>query len=138
MTIVLSSAQEALLRRMRNGTLATLGASGFPHLGPVWYLWDGESVRISTPAWTTKVADVAADGRVAFCVDDQISGEYVTIYGLAEVIRDQRVGMLTRPLLLAYLHPDEADARWARINADGSRVVVMITPTRVVGRQNVR
>jgi PPOX class probable F420-dependent enzyme len=138
MSIILSGDQEHLLRRMRNGTLATLGASGQPHLGPVWYLWDGESVRISTPAWTAKVADVDADNRVAFCVDDQVSGEYLTIYGTALVIRDQRVDALTRPLLLAYLHPDEADARWARINADGSRVVIMITPTRVAGREHVR
>lgn len=137
MNIVLSADQERLLRRMRNGTLATLGESGQPHLGPVWYLWDGESVRISTPAWTAKVADVDGDKRVAFCVDDQVSGEYLTIYGTAVVIRDQRVDTLTRPLLLAYLHADEADARWARINADGSRVVIMITPTRVAGRQDV-
>jgi PPOX class probable F420-dependent enzyme len=138
MTIALSSEQEALLRRMRNGTLATLGASGQPHLGPVWYLWDGESVRISTPAWTTKVADVEADDRVAFCVDDQVSGEYLTLYGAAVIIRDHRVDELTRPLLLAYLHPDEADARWARINADGSRVVIMVTPSRATGRRDVR
>jgi PPOX class probable F420-dependent enzyme len=138
MSVVMSTEQEALLRRMRNGTLGTVGANGGPHLGPVWYLWDGESVRISTPAWTTKVADVAADPRVAFCVDDQISGEYLTIYGRAVVIRDERVSDLTRPLLFAYLHPDEAAARWARINADGSRVVIMITPTRIAGRQQVR
>lgn len=138
MSVVLSREQEALLQRMRNGTLATVGASGWPHLGPVWYLWDGESVRISTPAWTTKVSDAEADNRVAFCVDDQVSAEYLTIYGLAAIIRDERVTELTRPLLLAYLHPDEADARWARINADGSRVVIMITPTRVTGRRDVR
>jgi hypothetical protein len=45
---------------------------------------------------------------------------------------------LTEPLLLAYHHPDEAAARWARINADGARVVLLITPERVAGRQNVR
>jgi len=138
MSVILSDDQQALLRRMRNGTLATVGANGGPHLGPVWYLWDGASIRVSTPAWTTKVADIAADNRVAFCVDDQVSGEYLTIYGVAVVIRDDRVSELTMPLLLAYLHPDEAAARWARINADDSRVVIMITPTRVAGRQHVR
>jgi PPOX class probable F420-dependent enzyme len=138
MSMAMSSEQEALLRRMRNGTLATVAANGGPHLAPVWYLWDGISIRISTPAWTIKVADVEADSRVAFCVDDQVSGEYLTIYGIAVVIRDDRVSELTRPLLLAYLHPDEAAARWARINADGSRVVIVITPTRVAGRQQVR
>jgi PPOX class probable F420-dependent enzyme len=138
MNVVLTSEQQALLRRMRNGTLATVGPGGQPHLGPVWYLWDGECVRISTPAWTTKVADAEADSRVAFCVDDQVSGEYLTIYGVAAVITGDRVTELTWPLLLAYLHQDEAAARWARINADGSRVVIMITPTRVAGRQDVR
>jgi PPOX class probable F420-dependent enzyme len=138
MAVVISDQQVALLRRMRNGTLATIGASGGPHVGPVWYLWDGDTIRISTPAWTTKVADIEADNRVAFCVDDQVCGEYLTIYGTAFVIRDDRVTELTEPLLLAYLHPDEAAARWARINADGSRVLIMITPTSVAGRQDVR
>jgi PPOX class probable F420-dependent enzyme len=138
MTVALSSDQEDLLRRMRNGTLATAGANGGPHLGPVWYLWDGTSVRISTPAWTIKVADVEADNRVAFCVDDQVSGEYLTIYGTATVVRGDRVSELTMPLLLKYHHPDEAAARWERINADGSRVVMVITPARTAGRQHVR
>jgi PPOX class probable F420-dependent enzyme len=138
MTTVLSEAQVALLRRMRNGTLATLAASGGPHLGPVWYFWDGHAVRISTPGWTKKVADIRADPRVALCVDDQVAGEYLTIYGTAEVIDDSRVSELTEPLLLAYLHPEEAVARWARINRDRSRVVILITPDRTAGRQNVR
>jgi PPOX class probable F420-dependent enzyme len=138
MSVSLSDDQEALLRRMRDGTLATIGANGGPHLGPVWYLWDGTSVRISTPAWTTKVADITAEPRVAFCVDDQVSGEYLTIYGVAVVIADDRVSELTMPLLLAYLHADEAAARWARINADGSRVVIVITPTQIAGRRDVR
>jgi PPOX class probable F420-dependent enzyme len=138
MSVQLSDEQLALLRRMRNGTLGTVGAAGGPHLGPVWFYWDGAAIRISTPGWTTKVADIRADSRVAFCVDDQVSGEYLTLYGRAEIVTGNRVTELTEPLLLAYHHPDEAAARWARINADDSRVVIMITPDRVAGRQNVR
>ena len=138
MSVVLSESQEALLRRSRNGTLGTVGASGGPHLGPVWYFWDGSCVRISTPGWTTKVADIRADSRVAFCVDDQVSGEYLTIYGHAAIVAGERVTELTEPLLLAYLQADEAAARWARINADCSRVVIVITPARLAGRENVR
>jgi PPOX class probable F420-dependent enzyme len=138
MSVRLSAGQIALLHRMRNVTLATIGAAGAPHVAPVWYLWDGEQVRVSTPGWTTKVADVRANPQVALCFDDQVSGEYLTIYGSAEVVADERVTELSRPLLLAYLPPDEADARWARINADGSRVVILITPRRVAGRENVR
>ena len=138
MSVQFSDAQVALLRRMRNGTLGTIGARGWPHLGPVWYFFDGETIRVSTPDWTRKVADLRADDRVAFCVDDQVSGEYLTIYGHAAIVTGERVTELTEPLLLAYLQPDEAAARWARINADGSRVVIVITPTRLAGRENVR
>ena len=138
MSAVLSAQQIALLNRMRNGTLATISASGGPHLGPVWYFWDGATVRISTPGGTRKVADIRADPRVALCVDDQVAGDYHTIYGHATIVDDHRVTELTEPLLRAYLHPDEAAARWRRINADDSRVVILISPGRVAGRQGVR
>lgn len=138
MSVHLSAGQIALVHRMRNVTLATIGAGGAPHLAPVWYFWDGAQVRVSTPGWTRKVANIRANPQVALCFDDQVSGEYLTVYGTAEVVADERVTQLTRPLLLAYLPPDEADARWARINADGSRVVILVTPRRLVGRENVR
>jgi PPOX class probable F420-dependent enzyme len=137
MSIDLSAGHRALLQRMRNVVLVTVGLNGAPHAAPVWYLWDGEKIRISTPATTRKVADIRADQRVAVCVDDQVSGEYVTIYGSAVVVDGEAVTELTKPLLLRYLPPDEAAARWARINADNSRVVIMVTPARTVGRENV-
>jgi PPOX class probable F420-dependent enzyme len=137
MSVEFSDAHTALLRRMRNGTLGTISPNGGPHLGPVWYFFDGETIRISTPERTKKVADIRADDRVAFCVDDQVSGDYLTIYGRAEIVTGESVTALTEPLLLAYLQPDEAAARWARINADGSRVVIMITPARLAGREHV-
>ena len=80
----LSSSELSLLGRMRNAILATTGPHGSPHLAPVWYLWDGEAVRISTVRTTQKVADILRDPRVALCVDDQVAGEYLTIYGIAD------------------------------------------------------
>ncbi len=118
--------------------LATAGPAGSPHAAPVWYLWDGAEIRISTPRTTQKVRDIERDPRVAFCVDDQVAGEYLTLYGEAVIVADERVAELTWPLLLAYMHPAEATARWERINADGSRVVIVLRPASVTGRQQVR
>jgi PPOX class probable F420-dependent enzyme len=136
--VEITDQQHALLRRSRNGVLVTTGPGGWPHAGPVWYLWDGTEVRISTPGTTQKIRDIEHDPRVAFCVDDQVAGEYVTLYGEAAVVADERVTELTWPLLLAYLHPQEAATRWDRINADGSRVVIVLRPARIAGRQQVR
>jgi hypothetical protein len=71
-------------------------------------------------------------------VDDQVAGEYLTLYGRAVIVADDRVAELTRPLLLKYHHAEEATARWNRINADGSRVVIVVRPARATGRQQVR
>jgi PPOX class probable F420-dependent enzyme len=138
MAIELSGEQHALLRRMRDGVLATVGPAGAPHLAPVWYLWDGAEIRISTPRTTQKVRDIAADPRVALCVDDQVCGEYLTLYGDAEIIDGHRVADLTWPLLLAYLHREEAAARWQRMNADSSRVLIIVRPARLSGRSDVK
>ena len=66
--IELSVQQHALLARSRNGVLATTGPAGAPHAAPVWYLWNGAEIRISTPRTTQKVRDIEHDPRVAFCV----------------------------------------------------------------------
>ena len=50
----------------------------------------------------------------------------------------EQVTELTWPLLLAYMHPTEATARWERINADGSRVVIVLRPVSVTGREQVK
>jgi PPOX class probable F420-dependent enzyme len=123
---------------MRNAVLATTGPHGSPHLAPVWYFWDGESVRISTLRTTQKVADIQRDPRVALCVDDQVAGDYLTIYGMATVVDGQNVAELTGPLLSRYFHPDEAAARWSRIDVNRSRVVILVAPVRVTGRAGVK
>jgi len=35
-------------------------------------------------------------------------------------------------------HREEAATRWSRINADGSRVVIILRPARIAGREQVR
>jgi hypothetical protein len=50
--------------------------------------------------------------------------EYITLYDEAVIVAGERVTELTWPLLLAYMDPAEASARWERINVDGSRVIM--------------
>lgn len=128
------------LARMRNAVLATLRADGSPQATPVWYHWDGEVMRISTPDWTRKTANVRRDGRVSVCVDDPMSGTYVTMFGTAELIEGDRetVRRETWPILTKYLHEDEATVRWARLDATQDRVVIRVRPDKVIWRNAVR
>jgi len=128
------------LARMRNAVLATVRADGSPQATPVWYHWDGAVMRVSTPGWTHKAANIRRDARVSICVDDPVSGTYVTMFGVAELVEGDReeVRRESWPILLKYLHEDEARVRWARIDAQGDRVVIRVTPNRVIWRNSVR
>lgn len=128
------------LSRMRNAILATVRKEGGPQATPVWYHWDGEVMRMSTTRQTAKTHNIRRDSRVSICVDDQVSGSYVTLFGRAEIIEDDReqVAAESRPLLLRYMPPDEASTRWARINANDDRVVLRVRPERVIWRSGVR
>ncbi len=128
------------LSRMRDAILATVRKDGGPQATPVWYHWDGEVMRMSTTHQTAKTHNIRRDSRVSICVDDQVSGSYVTLFGRAEIIEDDReqVAAESWPLLLRYMPPDEATTRWARINANDDRIVLRVRPERVIWRSGVR
>ncbi|AEW93248.1 hypothetical protein SCATT_08770 [Streptantibioticus cattleyicolor NRRL 8057 = DSM 46488] len=45
-------------------------ADGGPHVAPVWFLLDGDDVVFTTDKRSVKGRNLARDGRVALCVDD--------------------------------------------------------------------
>ncbi|WP_433087243.1 PPOX class F420-dependent oxidoreductase [Dactylosporangium sp. CA-052675] len=138
-TFAFGDAQMAdFLARMRNAVLATNRPDGSPQATPAWYHWDGRVMRISSPGWTLKVRNIRRDPRVSVCVDDQLSGTYVTLFGTAEIVDGPTVREESWPVLLKYLHEDEATVRWTRINAGDDRVVIRITPRKIIWRNAVR
>ncbi|MFG2307992.1 PPOX class F420-dependent oxidoreductase [Streptomyces sp. NPDC048566] len=54
----------------RTGKLSTVRADGSPHVAPVWFVLDGDDVVFNTAKDTVKGRNLARDGRVALCVDD--------------------------------------------------------------------
>ena len=88
------------LREQRLGRLATVSASGRPHVVPVGFRMDPElgvvDIRGRDMGRTKKFRDVAQTGRVAFVVDDVLPGEDwrargVEVRGRAEVLGDESI-----------------------------------------------
>jgi hypothetical protein len=70
---------------VRPGMLATTRKDGRPHLAPVWYALDGDTVVFTTGADTLKGRTIRRDGRASLCVqDDQPPFSFVTVSGAAE------------------------------------------------------
>ncbi|MFH8369938.1 PPOX class F420-dependent oxidoreductase [Streptomyces sp. NPDC018031] len=73
----------------RTAKLSTVRADGSPHIAPVWFLLDGDDVVFNTGHNTVKGRNLARDGRVALCVDDDRPPfAFVTLRGRAELSDD--------------------------------------------------
>ncbi|WP_432087799.1 PPOX class F420-dependent oxidoreductase [Streptomyces sp. bgisy095] len=70
----------------RTGKLATVRDDGSPHVVPIWFVLDGEDFVFNTGKTTVKGRNLARDGRVSLCVDDDTPPfSFVTLFGRAEL-----------------------------------------------------
>ncbi|MET9773251.1 PPOX class F420-dependent oxidoreductase [Streptomyces sp. NPDC006367] len=73
----------------RTAKLSTVRADGSPHVAPVWFLLDGDEIVFNTGKETVKGRNLARDGRVALCVDDDRPPfAYVVLQGRARISED--------------------------------------------------
>ncbi|MET9972570.1 PPOX class F420-dependent oxidoreductase, partial [Streptomyces sp. NPDC006356] len=57
-------------RGTRTAKLSTVRADGSPHVTPIWFVLDGDDLVFTTGKSSVKGRNLARDGRVALCVDD--------------------------------------------------------------------
>ncbi|MFD3658460.1 PPOX class F420-dependent oxidoreductase [Streptomyces sp. NPDC058620] len=73
----------------RTGKVSTVRADGSPHIAPVWFLLDGDDLVFTTGKESVKGRNLARDGRVAVCVDDDRPPfTFVVLQGHAELSED--------------------------------------------------
>jgi PPOX class probable F420-dependent enzyme len=59
-----------LLRSRAVGFVSTIGRRGEPQVTPLWFLWDGERVRISLVEGRQKLRNLRRDPRIAVAIAD--------------------------------------------------------------------
>ncbi len=60
-----------LLSQARTGKLATVRKDGRPHVVPIWFDLDGETLVFTTWHESIKAANIRRDPRVCICIDDE-------------------------------------------------------------------
>ena len=103
------------------GVVGTLRRNGSPHVVPVWYRWDGESVHIWSDEERAWVRNVEHDPRVAFSVQEVVPPfAAVVMHGRAEfTTQDPEVSQEIRRITRRYLPEAEVDgyiARWPHLH----------------------
>ncbi|RSS78348.1 PPOX class F420-dependent oxidoreductase [Streptomyces sp. WAC06614] len=125
-------------RSTRTGKLATVRADGSPHIAPIWFVLDGDSLVFTTGKDTVKGRNLVRDGRVALCVDDERPPfAYVVLHGRAEISEDadERLTWATR-IGGRYMGADRAEA-FGRRNAVPGELLVRVRIDKVVSETGV-
>ncbi|WP_413803120.1 PPOX class F420-dependent oxidoreductase [Streptomyces iranensis] len=117
--------QKFVTEGTRTAKLATVRADGSPHLAPVWFLLDGDDLVFNTGQETVKGRNLARDGRLTICVDDDRPPfAFVTLRGRAELIDDlgQVRDWATR-IAARYMGEDRAEEYGDRNGVPGELLV---------------
>ena len=121
-----------LLGAIRTGKLATVRADGRPHVVPIWYQLDGDTLVFNTGATTVKVANMRRDARVSLCVDDENPPfTFMMIEGTATLIEDlAEIKYWASRIGGRYMGEDQAEAFGERNGVPGE-LLVRVTPTKI-------
>jgi PPOX class probable F420-dependent enzyme len=113
------------------GWLTTVNRTGQPQASPIWFLWHAEHIWLRSQAAAGKVANIRANPRVAFHLDDNGSGgDVVTVEGTAEFVEELPAEVMEAYLAkygkaikqILHVTPEQLAADYP--------VTIRITPTR--------
>ena len=79
------------LERSRTATLATIGATGLPHLVAMWYAVIDGDIWVETKARSQKAVNIRRDPRVTVLIEDGETYDTlrgVSFEGTAEIVED--------------------------------------------------
>jgi PPOX class probable F420-dependent enzyme len=108
-------------------TLATVGADGRPQLSAVWFLAEGDAIRVSLNTARQKTKNLTKnDAATLFILDTANPARYLEVRGNASIAPDDD-----------YAFADKVGAKYGGIDLrtidqpGQKRVVVTIEPTRI-------
>ncbi|MEU3856315.1 PPOX class F420-dependent oxidoreductase [Streptomyces sp. NPDC028722] len=117
----------------RTGKLSTVRADGSPHVAPIWFVLDGDELVFNTGKDTVKGRNLARDGRVALCVDDDRPPfHFVVVSGRAGLSEDlAEVRLWATRIAARYMGQERAEEYGARNGVPGE-LLVRVTIDNVV------
>lgn len=109
----------------RTGKLSTVSADGSPHVAPIWFLLDGDELVFNTGKETVKGRNLARDGRVALCVDDDRPPfHFVILTGRARLSEElDEVRLWATRIAARYMGEERAEEYGARNGVPGELLV---------------
>ena len=120
------------------GKLATTRLDGRPHVAPIWFALDGDTIVFTTYEESLKGRTLRRDPRVALCVDDEAPPfSFVTVEGVVEIGQDlEALRRWATVIGGRYMGEEQAEAYGARNGVPGE-LLCRLRPTKIVSAKNV-
>ncbi len=127
-----------LLARPRTAKLATVRADGRPHVAPIWFDLDDDTLVFTTWHTTVKAANLRRDPRVSLCIDDDTPPFAFMIFEGTATMSEDPAELLRWATSIAgrYMGSAQAEAFGKRNGVPGE-LLVRVTPTRVVAQTKI-
>jgi len=127
-----------LMDQVRTAKLATVRKDGRPHVTPVWFVLDGDTLVFTTWHTSIKAINIRRDGRVCLCVDDEKPPfSYIQIEGNAVMSPDsEALKYWSTRIAGRYMGEELAEAYGKRNSVEGE-LLVRVTPTKIVFMKDV-
>lgn len=127
-----------LLQRARTAILATVRSDGRPHVAPVWFDLDGDTLVFTTWHESVKARNIRNDPRISLCVDDEEPPfAFVLMEGEAELREsDPNLRYWATRIAGRYMGEELAEDYGRRNGVEGE-LLLRVHPTNVVARKNV-
>ncbi|HKP18163.1 MAG TPA: pyridoxamine 5'-phosphate oxidase family protein [Gaiellaceae bacterium] len=130
--------RDAFLTELRIGRLASQRADGWPHVTPIWYVWEGGRFVMSLGKSRRHLRNIARDPHVTLCVDEDPrttdltkAPRSVVCFGLAELFEDEEtVRDVTSKVEQRYLPAEARGPELDELLWFEGRTAVVITPQR--------
>ena len=133
-----TEARAFLLDRPRTAKIASVRADGRPHVAPVWFDLDGDTIVFTTWHATVNAANIRRDPRISLCVDDEIPPyAFVLIEGIATLSDNlEELRRWATRIAERYMGADLAESYGQRNGVPGE-LLVRVAPSNIIGQSGI-
>jgi PPOX class probable F420-dependent enzyme len=130
--------KQFLTAQVHTAKIATVRDDGRPHVAPIWFDLDGDTLMFTTWHTTVKANNIRHDPRVCLTVDDEKPPfSFVQMEGTAALSSDMDALKYWATRISGRYMGEALAESYGKRNAVEGELLVRVTLTKIIGEKNL-